>query len=1094
MAASDGSLSYEEFMALDAPAKPKEAASSDGSISYEEFMALPNAPGSAGGNNVEKQRANRTAGEIIGDVGSQLGKGVNTIAGAIPNLLDPSSPVSKFFNDNAQYWQNDQSQITKSLEAAADERIKEAAKTGQWEAFKTAVVEYGAEPALVQKLILENIPSMIPGLAAAKGAQIAAKGSVLAGTIAGAGTNSVLNAGGARQEAYQDTKKTLIERGMTESEADAKALEMSILPATVGGVMGAVSGGTGLERGILGGAKGGFTKRLGIELGGEQLEEVTPGIATNLQLGRDPLSGVGETSAKTLIASSPGAVVSGFHGQKQDPTKPPEDILKTTNTDELVAGANNFNAHDTTSTEDYVAQAKADQAARAQNQAADMPVENLDTRPDGSVSVVSTGTIPSVTPPPLTPLPPLTQSVAETVTPTPPAVTTPTQPNVETPKVQYGNPLVNMPKPSSLPNEHRINPVTGKDRPHKGTDYPAVEGTAVQSTAEGTVEFAGKKTGYGNVVIIKHPDNSTTLYAHLNNITDGLKTGVQVAQGQQIGGVGSTGNSTGNHLHYEHREHDGKPSGYIHQQHASEWEIAQRNGTAPTVDTTDDNTQSAADELRSRIAVNQLPDAPVEQSQPDVSEPPVNILQKAKEARIDKLNDAILADGVLEGNKLTMPDGRVIELFPNEIAYVENTMRMAQGLPVQPTKGQNVQETIAATQGSIDGLTPQTGSAVGDVQKQVAQEVAVESAQIISLRKKLSAADQANDLNGIYTAAKELDAAIIPVVQARIDSGEMPVFKGKNLTYAVHPATDSIHAYQVTRYGDDGALGDTRYNTLEEAVRDSRLSTIDMLTSNAAIAEMNRLAKAESGYQGRRTSQPAPVKIDKTALKAASDAVEKTAEVVGKEPSIASAEPKLIKTRSSYGDTVHLMQSDIDGNRVQLPIYTSKGERTGKSIHRENLDQSGEKLAALNAENIDNPAFDLITSKDGRTFASQPAAQRELNKRALSDTHEIVPAAELQDGVTGFVIRKKRPTQAPQSEPAQAAAESKAADTQSTQEKSANNTPERDASNIIPLKKIPRSLEIEVGTEEGDKTVNAHKEMRSINQRIAKYEELRGCL
>lgn len=324
MPSNDGSLSYEEMFG--SPAQNTNKA-----LTYEEMFGT-DAP-------------SRTAGQIVGDVGSQLAKGVNTIAGAIPNLLDPSSPTSKFFNDNAQYWQNDQSQITKSLEAAADARIKEAAKTGQWEAFKTAVSEYGAEPALVQKLILENIPSMIPGLAAAKGAQVAAKGSVIAGTAAGAGTNSVLNAGGARQESYQDIKKTLMERGMPEAEADAQALDKSRVAAGVGAATGALSGGSGLERGILGGATGGFAKRAGVELGGEQLEEVAPTIATNMQLNRGLMTGVGETSAKTLIASSPGSVISGFQGNAparpvqppQDTSQPTPDITASSNLDDAIA-------------------------------------------------------------------------------------------------------------------------------------------------------------------------------------------------------------------------------------------------------------------------------------------------------------------------------------------------------------------------------------------------------------------------------------------------------------------------------------------------------------------------------------------------------------------------------------------------------------------------------------------------------------------------------------------------------------------------------------------------------------------------------------
>lgn len=84
---------------------------------------------------------------------------------------------------------------------------------------------------------------------------------------------------------------------------------------------------------------------------------------------------------------------------------------------------------------------------------------------------------------------------------------------------------------------------------HKGVDITAPRGTAVLATAPGDVVSAGSKSGYGNVVIIQHGDTYTTLYAHLNTIR--VRAGDQVKRGDIIGTVGTTGTSTGPHLHYE---------------------------------------------------------------------------------------------------------------------------------------------------------------------------------------------------------------------------------------------------------------------------------------------------------------------------------------------------------------------------------------------------------------------------------------------------------------------------------------------------------------------------------------------------------------
>ncbi|XVJ50597.1 MAG: M23 family metallopeptidase [Vampirovibrio sp.] len=96
----------------------------------------------------------------------------------------------------------------------------------------------------------------------------------------------------------------------------------------------------------------------------------------------------------------------------------------------------------------------------------------------------------------------------------------------------------------------RVNPVTGKMRPHTGVDFGADAGTAIVAAKSGIVSFSNVKGGYGNCIEIKHDDGTETLYGHMLEPSP-LKEGQVVVQGTQIGKVGSTGNSTGNHLHFE---------------------------------------------------------------------------------------------------------------------------------------------------------------------------------------------------------------------------------------------------------------------------------------------------------------------------------------------------------------------------------------------------------------------------------------------------------------------------------------------------------------------------------------------------------------
>lgn len=97
----------------------------------------------------------------------------------------------------------------------------------------------------------------------------------------------------------------------------------------------------------------------------------------------------------------------------------------------------------------------------------------------------------------------------------------------------------------------RRHPILGYSKMHKGIDFAAPEGTPILASGDGVVEMAGRAGGYGNYVKIRHTDNYETAYGHMSTYGRGIKSGVRVSQGQVIGYVGSTGRSTGPHLHYE---------------------------------------------------------------------------------------------------------------------------------------------------------------------------------------------------------------------------------------------------------------------------------------------------------------------------------------------------------------------------------------------------------------------------------------------------------------------------------------------------------------------------------------------------------------
>jgi murein DD-endopeptidase MepM/ murein hydrolase activator NlpD len=95
----------------------------------------------------------------------------------------------------------------------------------------------------------------------------------------------------------------------------------------------------------------------------------------------------------------------------------------------------------------------------------------------------------------------------------------------------------------------RADPISGEERHHNGLDIAAPEGTPIQAIEDGVVTFAGERGSYGNLVVVSHPDGRESRYAHCSELW--VEPGARVRAGEDIAAVGSTGRSTGPHLHIE---------------------------------------------------------------------------------------------------------------------------------------------------------------------------------------------------------------------------------------------------------------------------------------------------------------------------------------------------------------------------------------------------------------------------------------------------------------------------------------------------------------------------------------------------------------
>lgn len=145
----------------------------------------------------------------------------------------------------------------------------------------------------------------------------------------------------------------------------------------------------------------------------------------------------------------------------------------------------------------------------------------------------------------------------------------------------------------------RFHPILQTWRAHRGVDYAAPTGTPIRTVGDGVVEFSGWQNGYGNVVQVAHRNQHTTVYAHMSQIF--VRKGERVEQGQKIGAVGSTGWSTGPHLHFEFR---------VNGQHVDPMTIVQNGDAVPVTAAAktrfDHEAAQARAQLLAAVAIGQV--------------------------------------------------------------------------------------------------------------------------------------------------------------------------------------------------------------------------------------------------------------------------------------------------------------------------------------------------------------------------------------------------------------------------------------------------------------------------------------------------------
>jgi hypothetical protein len=157
--ASPEAVNWGDFTPVDTPRQ--------GSVNWDDFTPVESPPGTIDAF-LRGAPSKRTWGEAAKDTVVQLAEGVNTIAGAVPNLVAPESRTAQLFRDNAEYWRDRQSDALKGRIARADQAIDAAGDDGVMAQIAEAAGQYFSDPALAARFVVTNLPSMIPGLAVTK--------------------------------------------------------------------------------------------------------------------------------------------------------------------------------------------------------------------------------------------------------------------------------------------------------------------------------------------------------------------------------------------------------------------------------------------------------------------------------------------------------------------------------------------------------------------------------------------------------------------------------------------------------------------------------------------------------------------------------------------------------------------------------------------------------------------------------------------------------------------------------------------------------------------------------------------------------------
>lgn len=312
--------------------------------------------------------ATRTWGQAAKDVGLAFGASVVEIPGMVAGLASPD--LGARLSQPADALRAMQSDILKQKREATNQIITKAQETdGFWSAVGTAVKEYGSDPALLADFVASNLATSLPGMGIGKGVQALARGRMLArglsavdaatkaekaGAFSAKLGNAILNAGGARADAYKTLTEDYVAQGMSPEDAANKAAWTSLGPTGLAAIGGYVSGDLGIESRLFGkatrsaklsnkigealteagedlaGNSPGLLQRVGrgaaafaAEQTGELLEEVPPQIATNvISPRRGTLQEVPQTIAQTLVGAAP---TSGVAGLMAGMERPPRD-------------------------------------------------------------------------------------------------------------------------------------------------------------------------------------------------------------------------------------------------------------------------------------------------------------------------------------------------------------------------------------------------------------------------------------------------------------------------------------------------------------------------------------------------------------------------------------------------------------------------------------------------------------------------------------------------------------------------------------------------------------------------------------------------